>query len=96
MNKNIKLSPIMVEHLNYKLKDEGSYLQYVLDRDDFATTTYSLVTIDKYIDNEYGQHISTTEEFDRMVREFFMRYGVEDIGYTNTVHSLRAWKDFEL
>lgn len=78
-------SAMMVEHLNLKLKEEGSCLRYVAGNIDGGITTYDLCTVDKYIDSRCNRNVSMTREFEAMVREFFKKYGAEDTGYTNTV-----------
>lgn len=79
---------IMVEHLNLKLKDEGSCLRYIEARREGEMTTYELRVVDKYIDAKVSCHINITLAFDTMVREFFKQYGAEDIGYANTIATI--------
>ena len=87
MNRPTKM---MVEHLNLKLKYEGSCLQYVEGNKDCNLITYTLQINEKYIDNKYHANLNVTEEFENMVRDFFKKYNAEDIGYTNTVITIFA------
>ena len=81
-----KPNKIMVEHLNLKLKEEGSCLRYVEKEKNLNLTTYELRIQDKYIDySKFGMSINLDENFEKMVREFFKQYGVENIGFSNTV-----------
>lgn len=79
----------MVEHLNMKLASEGSRLRYRLKRED-AYLNYELTYDDKYVDNDprWSTTIIVTEDFEKMVRDFFREYGVQDTGYSNTVFNL--------
>lgn len=81
----------MVDHLNLKLKDEGTCLRYVETHNDGEIITYELQVNDKYIDyNGYGMNLNISKEFESMVRYFFKCYGVEYTGYSNTVATLFA------
>lgn len=81
-----KPTKIMMEHLNLKLKEEGSCLRYVVKEKNLNLTTYELRIEDKYIDySKFGMSINLDEKFEKMVREFFKEYGVEDTGFSNTV-----------
>ena len=79
---------IMVEHLNLKLKDEGSCLRHVETHKEGNGATYELKVVDKYIDSQVRSAISVIVIFDVMVRDFFKQYGVENIEFTNTVVAL--------
>lgn len=82
-------SKMMVEHLNLKLKEEGTCLQYVEKRKDIDITTYEIRVIDKYLDyKNYNMNLNISNEFKDMVRLFFKRYGVENIGFDNTVSTI--------
>lgn len=83
-------SKLMVEHLNLKLKDEGSCLRYVEKYTDANTIAYELKVYDKYIDNEYGMNLNISKEFETMVRAFFKGYGVDNTGFSNTVATIFA------
>lgn len=74
----------MVKHLNLLLATEGSKLRYVHTSTDIYELTYD----DEYIDKRYKTNIMVTEEFENKVRDFFREYGIEDIGYSNTVTTL--------
>lgn len=80
----------MIEHLNLILSSQGSKLKYVEDFSDCGTTAYVLIVDDEYIDNTYRMNIQVTNEFENMVRQFFMEYGVENTGYVNTVCTIFA------
>lgn len=75
----------MIEHFNLVLQLEGSCLRYEKDSSDGEITTYNLVVNDKYINNCYKTILNVTTEFENKVRSFFKEYGIENIGYTNTV-----------
>ena len=49
-----KLKPIMIEHFNLKMKEEGSCLRYIEKFRDGNIATYELITEDKYISLKYG------------------------------------------
>lgn len=91
--KKAKVSPLMVELLNCKLKEEGSSLQYVLEKAELYVESYKLTYVDKFIDTNVTTNIAITKEFENYVRDFFAKYGVTDTGYSNTVHNLLAWRD---
>lgn len=86
-----KLTSIMVEHLNLKLKDEGSCLRYVESFRDGGMISYRVITEDRYIDNAYS-NVNITHSFEVMVRRFFKGYGVESTGFSNTVSIITAWE----
>lgn len=77
----------MVKHLNLLLATEGSKLRYVHTSTDILLS-YELTYDDEYIDKRYKTNIIVTEEFEEKVRNFFREYGIEDIGYSNTVTTL--------
>lgn len=86
-------TPIMVEHLNLKLKEEGSCLRYISEKySDCGLTAYNLKVPDKYLDNKYNNTSAYTDEFNTMVREFFKMYGVKNTGYWNTVATLIVYE----
>lgn len=80
---------LMVEHLNLRLKEEGTCLRYIEGYKDCDITSYELRVVDKYIDyGDYGLNLNISKEFEDMVRGFFKKYGAEDIGFTNTVATI--------
>lgn len=82
-------SPAMVEHLNFKLKDMGSTLQYVQKRDDGNIIVFDLEIIDPFIDyKDYALNLPITQELEAMIRAFFLQYGIVHTGYSNTVCTL--------
>ncbi|HCL4479930.1 TPA: helix-turn-helix transcriptional regulator [Clostridium botulinum] len=82
---------LMVEHLNLRLKEEGTCLRYVEGDKDCDITSYELRIVDKYVDyDKYGMNLNISKEFEDMVREFFKKYGAENIGFTNTVATIFA------
>lgn len=82
---------LMVEHLNLRLKEEGTCLRYIEKHKDGDITSYELQVSDKYIDySKYGMNLNISKEFEDMVRQFFKNYGTEDIGFTNTVMTIFA------
>lgn len=84
-------SKLMVEHLNLRLKEEGTCLRYVEKNRDCDITTYELQINDKYIDyGKFGMNLNISKDFEDMVREFFKKYGSENIGFTNTVATIFA------
>lgn len=85
------LTNIMVEHLNLKLKEEGSCLRYVVSFKDGSVTSYRVIVEDKYVDNTYS-NVNVTKDFEDMVRKFFKGYDVENTGFSNTVSVLMAWE----
>jgi len=94
-NKN-KVKPVMVEHLNLKMEQEGSCLRYVEKFKDGNTVTYELIVKDKYVSLEYRCTVNVTEEFETMVRDFFKIYDVVNIGFSNTVTTLFVEVEKEL
>lgn len=78
----------MVEHFNLVLQLEGTCLRYEQDSVDGEMVTYKLVACDKYINNNHTTIVHVTTEFENKVRNFFKEYGVEHIGYTNTVATI--------
>lgn len=78
----------MVEHLNFKLKDDESCLRYVEVRKEGDVTVYDLKVVDRYVDSSVGSTINVTTGFNAMVRDFFKQYGAEDIGFTNTIATI--------
>lgn len=81
---------IMVEHLNLKLKEEGTCLRYVEKYEDSGITSYGLKVNDKYVDKKFDTNLIVTEEFEKYVRDFFKKYNVENIGFSNTVCTIFA------
>jgi hypothetical protein len=79
---------LMVEYLNLKLKEEGTCLRYVEGHKDCDITSYELQAVDKFIDCEYKINLNVSKEFENMVREFFKKYGAQDIGFDNTVATI--------
>ena len=90
-----KLRPTMVELLNLRLEVDKSCLRYRERHSDSKTITYELVVKDRYVNDEYVHSIDFTKEFEEMVRGFFKKYEVTNIGYSNTVGTLIAWKEEE-
>lgn len=89
---NNKLTSVMVDLLNYKIKEQGSNFKYIIDFNDGDSTVYKLIIQDKFIDNEYAPIPNVTKEFEIFVREFFKQYGVTNTGYSNTVKTITAWE----
>lgn len=87
-----KLTKLMVEHFNLRMKEEGSCLRYRESSKDGDTIAYNLVVEDKYISDEYGHIINITKEFEAIVRMFFKGYGVESTGFSNTVATIFAFE----
>lgn len=85
-----KLTIPMIEHLNLNLKEEGSCLRYVeSSRSNDVMVNYKLEICDKYIDNKYAPVPNVTNEFEYMVKEFFIKkYNVSNTGFSNTVSNL--------
>lgn len=82
---------MMVEHLNLRLKEEGTCLRYIEKNKDCDITTYEIQVNDKYIDyGEFGMNLNLSKDFEDMVRAFFKGYGAENIGFTNTVSNIFA------
>lgn len=79
---------MMVEHLNLKLKEDGSCLRYLEKVRDANLITYELCIDDKYIDSRINQTVNMSVEFATLVREFFSQYGVENTGFINTIATL--------
>lgn len=82
----------MVEDLNLVLESIGTSLRYVKDGElGKPLISYRLQIIDKYIDEYFYTCPSVTEEFVKLVRSFFKdKYGVEDLGFTNTITTIFA------
>lgn len=85
-----KLTKRMIEHLNLTLQLEGSSLRYVEGRADSGLTAYSLTVVDKYINTENYVIPNVVRGFDEKVRDFFKGYGVEDLGYSNSIVTIFA------
>lgn len=85
------LTNVMVEHLNLKLKEEGTCLRYIEDFKDGNNTHYKIVVEDKYVDNKYAS-VNITDEFENMVREFFKKYDVDKLGFSNSVKTIYTWR----
>lgn len=86
-----KPNKMMVEHLNLKLKEEGSSLRYVEKYKDGNLICYELQIKDKYIEyKNYSMNLNLSKDFENMVRNFFKLYGVEDTGFVNTVSTIFA------
>lgn len=82
-------SKLMVEHLNLRLKEEGTCLKYIEKSKNGDITAYEVQVSDKYIDySQYGMNLNISKDFEVMVREFFKKYGAENIGFSNTVATI--------
>ena len=88
----MKLTREMVEDLNLVLESIGTSLRYVRNsKPGELLISYRLQIIDKYIDEYYYTYPSITEEFVTLVRSFFKdKYGVEDLGFANTITTIFA------
>lgn len=81
----------MVEHLNLQLEKEGTCLRYVETERDCDIISYDLRVVDRYLDySAYKMNLNISKEFENMVRDFFKKYGIENIGFTNTVATIFA------
>lgn len=79
----------MVNHFNLKMEVEGSCLRYILGYEDGKCSSYKLTVVDKYVNSYYYTIPPVTEEFEIMVRDFFREeYGVESLGFSNTVATI--------
>ena len=88
---NNKLTKGMIEHFNLLLEKEGSCLRYVQSSD---TNTFVLLCVDKYIDTAYMNVPIVTEEFDKIVRDFFVKnYGITELSFKNNVTTLFTYDE---
>lgn len=83
---NVLTAP-MIEHMNLRLKSDGSALRYVIEHEDVCNITYRIVVDDPRVENSY-MRVKLTDEFEKWVRDFLLEYGVKDTGYSNTVETL--------
>ena len=79
---------MMINHLNLILEKEGSCLRYVKGSKDCNTVAYNLLVVDKYINKKFVNIPIITDELDKRIRQFFEDYGVENIGFSNTVMTI--------
>ena len=82
---------IMLDHLNLNLKEEGTCLRYVKGRMDGCLVAYDLRVVDNYVDySKFGMNVNVSAGFETKVRDFFKEYGVEQLGFVNTVATICA------
>lgn len=78
------LRPSMVDCLNHILEKEGTCLRYrELQRD-------RLIVKDPYVNEKHQPCLEICSDFEEKVRGFFRQYGVETLGYSNTVQTIVA------
>lgn len=75
-----KPTAIMIEHLNLKLKDEGSCLRYIETRKEENMGMYKLKVVDKHIESQVCGAISVTVTFNAMVRDFLNNMALKILG----------------
>lgn len=69
----------------------GSCLRYVQSED---SNTFVLLCVDKYIDTAYMNVPIVTEEFDKIVRDFFVKnYGITELSFKNNVTTLFTYDE---
>ena len=88
----IKLTREMIGDLNSVLESIGTSLRYVrASKPGELLISYRLQITDKYLEEDCYICPSVTEEFATLVRSFFKdKYGVEDLGFTNTIITIFA------
>ena len=88
----IKLTREMIVDLNSVLESIGTSLRYVrASKPGELLTSYRLLITDKYLEEDCCIFPNITEEFVTLVRGFFKdKYGVEDLGFTNTIITIFA------
>ncbi|MEG0994967.1 MAG: hypothetical protein RSD47_00760 [Romboutsia sp.] len=79
---------MMINHLNLILEKEGSCLRYIEHNIDCGIITYNLLVVDKYISDRYINIPIITDKLEKKIRQFFEDYGIENIGFSNTVKTI--------